>query len=292
MFFFDPVYMLYVFIPTMLLSLGVQLYLKRSYAKWSKVRNSTNLTGTQVGEALFQRTNLMNIPLEVVPGQMTDHFDPRANVVRLSQGTASQPSVAAMAIAAHELGHVQQYQTGSALIKARNFLVPAERLSANGFKTVVDIDLLGAFNASRAAFAQLKATRGCIIYVSAGQAYTPYAFQVHVAAAKAGIDMMMRNLALEWGRYGIRVNSIVPGPIEGTEGMKRLANPAVLEQIRRAVPLQRLGTVDDIGQMCAVLASPLASYVTGTVLVADGGQNLEGSALFNRGAEQILKANG
>ncbi len=175
---------------------------------------------------------------------------------------------------------------------AGNFLVPAERLSANGFKTVVDIDLLGAFNASRAAFAQLKATRGCIIYVSAGQAYTPYAFQVHVAAAKAGIDMMMRNLALEWGRYGIRVNSIVPGPIEGTEGMKRLANPAVLEQIRHAVPLQRLGTVDDIGQMCAVLASPLASYVTGTVLVADGGQNLEGSALFNRGAEQILKANG
>ncbi|HRO91336.1 MAG TPA: zinc metallopeptidase, partial [Promineifilum sp.] len=129
MFFFDPVYMLYVFIPTMLLSLGVQLYLKRSYAKWSKVRNSTNLTGTQVGEALFQRTNLMNIPLEVVPGQMTDHFDPRANVVRLSQGTASQPSVAAMAIAAHELGHVQQYQTGSALIKARNFLVPAVQFS-------------------------------------------------------------------------------------------------------------------------------------------------------------------
>lgn len=129
MFFFDPVYMLYVFIPTMLLSLGVQIYLKRSYAKWSKVRNSTNLTGTQVGEALFQRTNLMNIPLEVVPGQMTDHFDPRANVVRLSQGTASQPSVAAMAIAAHELGHVQQYQTGSALIKARNFLVPAVQFS-------------------------------------------------------------------------------------------------------------------------------------------------------------------
>ena len=175
---------------------------------------------------------------------------------------------------------------------AGNFLVPAERLSANGFKTVVDIDLLGAFNASRAAFAQLKATRGCIIYVSAGQAYTPYAFQVHVAAAKAGIDMMMRNLALEWGRYGIRVNSIVPGPIEGTEGMKRLANPAVLEQIRRAGPLQRLGPGDDIGQMCAVLASPLASYVTGTVLVADGGQNLEGSALFNRGAEQTLKATG
>lgn len=126
---FDPNYMLYVFLPTMLLSLGVQLYLRSAYSKWSKVRNSTNLTGAQVGEALFTRTDLIDIPMQVVPGNMTDHFDPRANVVRLSQGTATQPSVASMAIAAHELGHVQQYQTGSALIKARNFLVPAVQFS-------------------------------------------------------------------------------------------------------------------------------------------------------------------
>src|SRR5439155_22208150 len=99
---------------------------------------------------------------------------------------------------------------------AGNFLVPAEKLSANGFKTVVDIDLLGSFNASRAAFEQLKETRGTIIYISAGMALMPHAFQAHVGAAKAGIDMMMKNLALEWGHHGIRTNSIVPGPIEGT----------------------------------------------------------------------------
>lgn len=126
---FDGSYFIYVFIPTMLLSLGVQLYLRSAYSKWSKVRNSNNLTGMQIGEVLFNRTSLADIPLQVVPGQMTDHFDPRANIVRLSQGTATQPSVAAMAIAAHELGHVQQYQTGSALIKARNFLVPAVQFS-------------------------------------------------------------------------------------------------------------------------------------------------------------------
>ena len=126
---FDGNYFIYVFIPTMLLSLGVQLYLRSAYSKWSKVRNSNNLTGMQIGEVLFNRTSLVDIPLQVVPGQMTDHFDPRANIVRLSQGTATQPSVAAMAIAAHELGHVQQYQTGSALIKARNFLVPAVQFS-------------------------------------------------------------------------------------------------------------------------------------------------------------------
>ncbi|MCL4847154.1 MAG: SDR family oxidoreductase [Acidobacteria bacterium] len=185
-----------------------------------------------------------------------------------------------------ELGPVDVLVAGA----AGNFLVPAEQLSPNGFKTVVDIDLLGSFNAARAAFEQLKATRGSVLFISAGQAFMPYAFQVHVAAAKAGIDMMMRNLALEWGRYGIRVNSIAPGPIEGTEGMRRLASPAALEQIRQAVPLGRLGTVDDIGQLAVFLASPLATYITGTLVVADGGQNLPGSALFNMGAAQLLKA--
>jgi NAD(P)-dependent dehydrogenase (short-subunit alcohol dehydrogenase family) len=185
-----------------------------------------------------------------------------------------------------ELGPVDVLVAGA----AGNFLCPAEQLSANGFKTVVDIDLLGSFNAARAAFPHLRETRGSILFVSAGQGFMPYAFQLHVAAAKAGIDMMMRNLALEWGRHGIRVNSIAPGPIAGTEGMKRLASPGALKQIEAAVPLGRLGTVDDIGQLAVVLASPLASYVTGTLLVADGGQNLPGSALFNMGAEQALAA--
>lgn len=127
--FLDMNYLLYVFIPSMVISLFVQIYLKRAYGKWSKVANGANLTGMQVGEVLFERTSLMGIPLQVVPGDMTDHFDPRANVVRLSQGTASRPSVASMAIAAHELGHVQQYQTGSAMIKARNLLLPALQFS-------------------------------------------------------------------------------------------------------------------------------------------------------------------
>ncbi|CUS06121.1 putative membrane protease YugP [Candidatus Promineifilum breve] len=127
--FFDSNYIIFVMIPTLLLSFGVQLYLRSTYGKWSKVRNSGGMTGMQVSDLLFDRTALNEIPMQVVPGQMTDHFDPRANVVRLSQGTAGQPSVAAMAIAAHELGHVQQYQTGSALIKARNFLVPAVQFS-------------------------------------------------------------------------------------------------------------------------------------------------------------------
>ena len=172
---------------------------------------------------------------------------------------------------------------------AGNFLVPAEKLSANGFKSVVDIDLLGSFNAARAAFAQLRETSGTLLFISAGMAYMPHAYQVHAGAAKAGIDMMMKNLALEWGRYGIRANSIVPGPIEGTEGMERLAGGTAAKQaIAASVPLRRMGSVDDIGQVAAFLASPLAAYVTGCVVVCDGGSNLAGSAPFNAGAEMLL----
>ena len=193
---------------------------------------------------------------------------------------------AALAKTKIELGPIDVLICGA----AGNFLVPAEQLSANGFKTVIDIDLMGSFNASRAAFAQLKQTRGSIIFISAGQAYMPYAYQVHVAAAKAGIDMMMKNLALEWGRYGIRCNSIVPGPIEGTEGMKRLSSPDAIAQLTAGIPLGRLGTVDEIGQVAVFLASGLASYISGTVLVTDGGQNLAGSAIFNLGAEKMMNA--
>jgi NAD(P)-dependent dehydrogenase (short-subunit alcohol dehydrogenase family) len=164
---------------------------------------------------------------------------------------------------------------------AGNFPAAAEKLSANGFKAVVDIDLLGSFNAARAAFAQLKETRGSIIFISAGQAHIPYAFQAHVGAAKAGVEMLMKDLALEWGRFGIRVNSIVPGPIEGTEGVKRLvASDAIKQKLTRAIPLGRFGTVEDIGGVAVFLASPLASYVTGATLVADGGQNLPGSGAW------------
>jgi len=111
-----------------------------------------------------------------------------------------------------------------------------------------------------------------------------------VGAAKAGIDMMMKNLALEWGRHGIRANSIVPGPIDETEGMKRLMNPAQATAFIESIPLRRLGTVDDVGQTAAFLASPLASYISGCVVVCDGGQNLAGSAMFNANIEQVLRA--
>ncbi|HEX6704473.1 MAG TPA: SDR family oxidoreductase [Albitalea sp.] len=190
---------------------------------------------------------------------------------------------AAIARTQAELGPIDVLVAGA----AGNFLCPAEELSPNGFKTVIDIDLLGSFHASRAAFAQLRERRGCIVFISAPQAFVPQAFQLHVGAAKAGVDNLMRNLAVEWGRHGIRANSIVPGPIEGTEGLKRLSTPEVDAQARQAVPLRRYGTVDDIGQAAVFLASPLAAYITGTVLLVDGGSSLVGSALWNQTVQSL-----
>jgi len=129
MFYIDPVYFWYVFIPTILISIGVQVYLRSTFSKWSGIKNSRGLVGPQVGRLIFAATSLEQIPIERIKGSMTDHFDPGDNVVRLSDPVANKPSVASMAVAAHELGHVQQYQTGSALIKVRGFLLPALQFS-------------------------------------------------------------------------------------------------------------------------------------------------------------------
>lgn len=185
---------------------------------------------------------------------------------------------AAIARTQTEIGMIDVLVAGA----AGNFICPAEELSPNGFKTVIDIDLLGSFHASRAAFAHLRERRGSIVFISAPQAFVPQAFQAHVGAAKAGVDQLMRNLAVEWGQYGIRANSIVPGQILGTEGLKRLSSPEVDEAARQVVPMRKYGTVDDIGQAAVFLASPLAAYITGTVLLVDGGSSQVGSALWNQ----------
>ncbi len=129
MFFFDTTYFWWVFIPTLLLSIGVQLYLKSTFSKWSKVKNSAGLNGDQVAQELFDETSLNPIPIQHINQPLGDHFDPKANVVRLSPPVYGQDSVAGMAVTAHELGHVQQYQTGSGLIKARSLLLPAVTFS-------------------------------------------------------------------------------------------------------------------------------------------------------------------
>jgi NAD(P)-dependent dehydrogenase (short-subunit alcohol dehydrogenase family) len=174
---------------------------------------------------------------------------------------------------------------------AGNFLVQGENLSFNGFKTVIDIDLVGSFNASRIAFEQLKRTRGSIIFITAPMAHVPHAYQAHVGPAKAGVEMLMKNLALEWGPYGIRSNSIIPGFIEDTEGMRRISSEADSAKFIENIPLRRMGMTQEIGQAAAFLSSPLAAYITGTSLWVDGGQALSGSGFFNSNSAAFLASN-
>lgn len=164
---------------------------------------------------------------------------------------------------------------------AGNFLCAAAELSPNGFGTVVDIDLKGTFNVCRAAFAELKKNRGRILNISATLHYTGTPYQLHVAAAKAGVDALTRNLAVEWGRYGIRVNGIAPGPIEDTEGMKRLVPAPLKEKLLRRIPLGRFGRTRDIENAAIFLCSDAASFINGETLVVDGGNWLANAVMSN-----------
>jgi NAD(P)-dependent dehydrogenase (short-subunit alcohol dehydrogenase family) len=160
---------------------------------------------------------------------------------------------------------------------AGNFPAPAAAMSSNGFKAVVEIDLVGAFHACRAAFPHLTKPGACVTFISANQAYLPAMLQSHVCAAKAGVDMMMKALAMEWGGSGVRLNSIAPGPIADTEGMARLAStPEARSAAEKRVPLGRFGTKEEVAGVALFLASPAAAYITGAVIAMDGGFGLGG----------------
>lgn len=213
-----------------------------------------------------------------------EHLEPAAQAINENGGRAF-PIAAdvrspedvdrAIATTVEQFGKIDIVVNGA----AGNFLCKAEELSPNGFGTVVDIDLKGTFNVCRAAFAQLKEHRGQILNISATLHYLGTPMQLHVSAAKAGVDALTRNLAVEWGRYGIRVNGIAPGPIEDTEGMRRLVAEPIKERLLKNIPLGRFGRIADIEQAALFLCSDAASFINGTILVVDGGQWLASNKL-------------
>jgi peroxisomal 2,4-dienoyl-CoA reductase len=154
---------------------------------------------------------------------------------------------------------------------AGNFVCLAENLSPNGFGTVVDIDLKGTFNVSRAAYPFLKERGGVVLNISATLQLLGTMGQSHASAAKAGIDALTRALAVEWGPSGIRVNGLAPGPVEGTEGVKRLTTNRSRAMIQEYCPLGRMGTIDEVASAAVFLCSDASAFITGATLVIDGG---------------------
>lgn len=159
---------------------------------------------------------------------------------------------------------------------AGNFLCPVESLSYNAFKTVIEIDTLGTFNTTKAAFEKyFKNHGGNIINISATLPYRGSVLQSHAGTAKAAIDALTKHLAVEWGPKNIRINTVAPGPIGGTEGMRRLGGKEP-NQLTREIPLMRMGYKTEIAESAVFLASDASSYITGTVLVVDGGSWMTG----------------
>ncbi|KAJ3393141.1 hypothetical protein HDU92_007972 [Lobulomyces angularis] len=167
---------------------------------------------------------------------------------------------------------------------AGNFLSPAAALSSNAFKTVIEIDLIGTFHTCKAAFPFLKHSKGNIISISATLHYTGTPLQAHAVAAKAGVDGLTKTLAVEWGQYGIRVNAIAPGPIEDTEGFRKLSPPKEIlngkKEITGVGPLNTFGKIQDIEYAALYLASEAGRYVSGNILVVDGATWLGGDEPF------------
>jgi peroxisomal 2,4-dienoyl-CoA reductase len=219
-----------------------------------------------------------------IVSRKAEHLDPtRAEIEALGvralglPGDVRDPAAVSRAVdqTVNTFGRLDIVVNGA----AGNFLCLAENLSPNGFGTVVDIDLKGTFHVSKASLPHLKATRGTILNISATLHYGGTPAQLHVSAAKAGVDALTRNLAVEWGPYGIRVNGIAPGPIGDTEGARRLFAGDAAAELARATPLGRIGLIDDVARAALFLCSEAGAFISGVTLVVDGGLSLAGRGL-------------
>ena len=240
--------------------------------------------GSGIGQRMAERFAQHGAKV-MLAGRKQDKLDTAAKTIQSSGGTAGTCAVdvrdypaleAAFAKTTEQFGELDILICGA----AGNFPAPVLGMSANAFKAVIDIDLLGTFNACRAAYAYLRKPGASIISISANHASIPIALQSHVCAAKAGVELLTRTLAIEWAAAGVRANCITPGATDDTEGMRRLApDDESRRKIEQAIPLGRFGTKDELADLALFLCSDAAAYITGAVYVCDGGMSLVRNAL-------------
>jgi NAD(P)-dependent dehydrogenase (short-subunit alcohol dehydrogenase family) len=239
--------------------------------------------GSGIGQRMAERFAEHGAKVMLV-GRKQEKLDAAAAGIRERGGTAAThatdvrdyPGVqAAMESTRKQFGEIDIVVCGA----AGNFPAPVLDMSANGFKAVIDIDLIGTFNTCRAAYEHLKKPGASVIAISASFAFQPVAMQAHVGAGKAGVDILIKTLAIEWGPAGIRCNCITPGPTDDTEGMRRLApDEAARKRAAQSVPLRRFGTKDELADLALFLSSDAAQYITGGIYLCDGGMALSRSS--------------
>ncbi len=250
------------------------------------------VTGGATGIGLGISSTLAQLGMHVVmASRKPEHLQKAVESITAAGGKASavqvdvrdQERVQAMAKEVHdEHGRIDLLVNNA----AGNFYAPSETLSANAWKSVLEIDLYGTFYCTQAVFPYMKAQGGGrVVSTSMTLHYRGWPLMAHATAAKAGVDALTRTLAVEWAEHGIRINAIAPGPIP-TEGVRKAFTPppgAAVPDVfnvdkvmdawaKNAIPLKRWGTPDDIGQMVAYLASPAGDWITGAIFVIDGGE--------------------
>jgi uncharacterized protein len=179
-FYFDPMYFVFV-LPAMLLTLYAQWRVKSAYSKWNQVQNSHSMTGADVARVLLPRENLQNVAVEMTPGQLSDHYDPSRDVLRLSPDIAQTPSVAAMAVTAHEIGHAEQDSEGYLLMKIRAGIVPLVNIGSS----------LGYLVFFGGLFSQVPAIAWIgVLMVSAGAIFALITLPVELNASSRAMRML------------------------------------------------------------------------------------------------------
>ena len=169
---------------------------------------------------------------------------------------------------------------------AGNFISPTERLSANAFDTIIDIVLKGSKNCTLAFgkhWIAEKQNNCTVLNIVTTYAFTGSGYVVPSATAKAGVLAMTRSLAVEWAKYGIRMNAIAPGPFPTKGAWDRLLPGELAEKfdMTKKVPLRRVGDHQELANLAAYLVSDFSSYINGEVIVIDGGEWIQGAGQFN-----------